>query len=81
MLPSFFALISIYQAEGPLKGVVAGLYLALDRVVKAGVEVLSFGTLATLLSPSPVKFNHLFRQLSLVCLPLLVVPRQHCVTL
>lgn len=81
MLASLFALVSIYQAEGPLKGVVAGLYLALDRVVKAGVEVLSFGTLATLLSPSPVKFNHLFRQLSLVCLPLLVVPRRHCVTL
>lgn len=80
-LQSSFAFISIYQAEGPLKDVFAGLYVALDRVVKAEMEVLSFGMLAMFLFPSPVKFNHLFRQLSLVCLPLLVAPRGYCVTL
>lgn len=31
-------------------------------------------------SPSPVKFSHLFGQLSLARLPVLVALHQHCVT-
>lgn len=47
------------------------------------MEVFSFGVMHigyVAFFPSPVKFSHLFGQLSLACLPILMALHQHCVT-